>query len=527
MKRLPRHFDPRDSQQRLFAQLNELSKDLYGHLGGHRATPPLNVFEDGDGNVTFWMDYQPGFWARLTSAAVSSSQALYSWVRVIDDSTGHGWTTTGPPNSGTSTAFEANGNASIAVPLAPTGLAVSGVSGGTLTLGQAYYWVVTATFTNTATGASGLQGPISSEVTFTPSGSQQTAGLSWTAPAAATGYTLTGYTIWRGTAAGNETVEVGTTLAGTTTFNDTGGAGSAQSPIQGGTAGPVVWLTPLDVYGFYQFSLPAQQASSGSLTLLDKTGATVDAACTSLKADTDGVLTFTHLAANSDQFVFTDAGVSQRGVVNTGSQTFAGAKTFQTGGATTAITVKDAGTPTGSLSIVPQNSVTTGVTGPALSGSGLSQLVFDNSATRIIAWDTGGTSKFSVKSGASIKDGVSGTFTNASITVSGGIVTTASSGAGGGVNLQTGTSYTFVSGDLGKLVSFTNAAAMTATLPSAAGVGFGANWYVFVQNRGAGALTVTPAFNQIDGAASLSVPAGKGAVIFCDSSNYYTMRGGT
>lgn len=260
-KRLPRRFDPRDRQERFFDQLNEMSKDLYGHLGGHRATPPLNVLDDG-ANVNYWLDYQPGFWARLTSAAVSTSQALYSWVRVIDDSTGHGWTTTGPPNSGTSTAFEANGNASIAVPLAPTGLAVSGVSGGTLTLGQAYYWVVTATYTNTATGASGLQGPISAEVTFTPSGSQQTAGLSWTAPAAATGYTLTGYTIWRGTSAGNETVEVGTTLAGTTTFNDTGGAGSAQSPIQGGTAGPVVWLSLIDIYGFYQFSLPAQQASS-------------------------------------------------------------------------------------------------------------------------------------------------------------------------------------------------------------------------------------------------------------------------
>ena len=341
MKRLPKHFDPRDSQQRLFDQLNEMSKDLYGHLGGYRATPPLNVFEDGDGNVNFWMDYQPGFWARLTSAAVSSSQALYSWVRVVDDGSGHAWTTTGPPNSGTSNAFESNGNSTIAVPLAPTGVAVSGVSGGTLTLGQAYFWTITATFTG-PTGAAGLQSPISAEVTFTPSGGQQTAGLSWTAPAAATGFTLTGFTIWRGTTAGNEAVEVATTAAGTTSYNDTGSAGSAQSPIQGGTAGPVVWLTPLDVYGFYQFSYP-----SNNLTVTD--GTTTVNNVTRLKFTSGAIVTN---AGGGEADVAVSAGASFSGAQFSGlPATTCGTGATTSLSQTTGTTIYDTGSPAYGLTL--------------------------------------------------------------------------------------------------------------------------------------------------------------------------------
>jgi len=92
------------------------------------------------------------------------------------------------------------------------------------------------------------------------------------------------------------------------------------------------------------------------------------------------------------------------------------------------------------------------------------------------------------------------------------------------VNAQTGTSYTYLSGDRRKLVSHTNASAIAGTLPQATGA-FGAGWYMWVQNRGAGTLTITPTTSTIDGAASLALTTGQGCLIASDGTNYYTMRG--
>lgn len=92
------------------------------------------------------------------------------------------------------------------------------------------------------------------------------------------------------------------------------------------------------------------------------------------------------------------------------------------------------------------------------------------------------------------------------------------------VNAQTGTTYTYLTGDYGKLVTHTNAAAIAGTLPQA-GATFPANWFVFVQNRGAGLVTITPTTSTIDGAASLSLNQNEGALIVSDGTNYFTMRG--
>lgn len=95
-----------------------------------------------------------------------------------------------------------------------------------------------------------------------------------------------------------------------------------------------------------------------------------------------------------------------------------------------------------------------------------------------------------------------------------------------GVNAQTGTTYTFVDGDLGLLVTGTNAAAMAYTLPQAgASSTFVNGWFAWVQNRGAGTKTITPTTSTIDGAANLVLTAGQGVMIFSDGSNYYTFRG--
>lgn len=92
------------------------------------------------------------------------------------------------------------------------------------------------------------------------------------------------------------------------------------------------------------------------------------------------------------------------------------------------------------------------------------------------------------------------------------------------VNAQTGTTYTYLTTDFRKLVTHTNGSAIAGTLPQA-GASFPANWWIFVQNRGAGLLTITPTTSTIDGAASLVLSQGEGILIVSDGTNYFTFRG--
>jgi hypothetical protein len=92
------------------------------------------------------------------------------------------------------------------------------------------------------------------------------------------------------------------------------------------------------------------------------------------------------------------------------------------------------------------------------------------------------------------------------------------------VNAQTGTTYTVVLGDRGKLVTHSNAGPVAVTLPQATG-DFGAGWFYWVENRGAGTVTITPTTSTIDGAASLALTTNQGVLIASDGTNYFTMRG--
>jgi len=92
------------------------------------------------------------------------------------------------------------------------------------------------------------------------------------------------------------------------------------------------------------------------------------------------------------------------------------------------------------------------------------------------------------------------------------------------VNAQTGTTYTVLTTDFRKLVTHTNGAAIAVTLPQASAT-FPAGWFYFVQNRGAGAVTITPTTSTIDGAATLVLNQNEGALIVSDGTNYFTMRG--
>lgn len=93
------------------------------------------------------------------------------------------------------------------------------------------------------------------------------------------------------------------------------------------------------------------------------------------------------------------------------------------------------------------------------------------------------------------------------------------------VNSQTGTTYTYLATDFGKLVTHTNAASIAGTLPQATTAGFGAGFWMDVHNRGVGTLTITPTTSTVDGASSLVLTAGQGCRIYSDGTNYFTQRG--
>jgi len=130
---------------------------------------------------------------------------------------------------------------------APQKLSASlSTASGTLTIGQAYYWVVTA-----IDGVGG-ETTVSNEVTLTPTSGHQSAVLSWNSVPNATGYN-----VYRGTGAGLEELLIGTGLPATTnSYTDNGAAiFSAVTSIQSITCISVVhyvsypteWVTTVSI----------------------------------------------------------------------------------------------------------------------------------------------------------------------------------------------------------------------------------------------------------------------------------------
>jgi len=89
-------------------------------------------------------------------------------------------------------------------------------------------------------------------------------------------------------------------------------------------------------------------------------------------------------------------------------------------------------------------------------------------------------------------------------------------------NAQTGTTYTVLTGDRGKTVTFSNAASIAVTLPDA-GTGFEDGWFFVAKNIGAGTVTINrDTTSTIDGATSITLLTGDFAVITSDGTNYET-----
>lgn len=88
------------------------------------------------------------------------------------------------------------------------------------------------------------------------------------------------------------------------------------------------------------------------------------------------------------------------------------------------------------------------------------------------------------------------------------------------VNPQTGTTYAFLASDATKLVTFSNAAAVAASLSAATTTGFTAGYAFDVQNLGAGPVTITPATSAINGGATLVIGTNQGCSVTSDGTNY-------
>lgn len=90
----------------------------------------------------------------------------------------------------------------------------------------------------------------------------------------------------------------------------------------------------------------------------------------------------------------------------------------------------------------------------------------------------------------------------------------------GGINAQTGTTYTVSVEDRNKLITFTNASTIAVTLPQASTAGFSRDWKATFKNIGSTTVTITPTTSTIDGAASYALAANEAVEIYSDGTNY-------
>lgn len=90
----------------------------------------------------------------------------------------------------------------------------------------------------------------------------------------------------------------------------------------------------------------------------------------------------------------------------------------------------------------------------------------------------------------------------------------------GGFNAQTGTTYTIVGTDMGKLLTMSNAGAIAVTLPQAGTSGFEAGKCFGIASIGAGTATITPTTSTINGAATRAFATTVGGVVCSNGTNY-------
>ena len=90
----------------------------------------------------------------------------------------------------------------------------------------------------------------------------------------------------------------------------------------------------------------------------------------------------------------------------------------------------------------------------------------------------------------------------------------------GGVNKQTGTTYTVASTDEAVMVTYANAGAVAVTLPQATTAGFTAGAQFWQFNVGPGTVTITPTTSTINGQTTTTLYTGQGVFLVSDGTNY-------
>ena len=147
------------------------------------------------------------------------------------------------------------------------------------------------------------------------------------------------------------------------------------------------------------------------------------------------------------------------------------------------------------------------------------------SATR--TWLAGGLSVMQPGWGGTSTSSASLSITTGAVTVA---VTGQLTGAQGQwdtaqtINAQTGTTYTLVAGDVGKLVTLSNAAAVTLTVPS--GLGLAAGQRIDLAQLGAGQVTVAASGTTINSTPGLKLRAQYSAAsLICTATNTFLLVG--
>ena len=93
-------------------------------------------------------------------------------------------------------------------------------------------------------------------------------------------------------------------------------------------------------------------------------------------------------------------------------------------------------------------------------------------------------------------------------------------------NAVTATTYTVVTGDRSKHVTYSNASAVAVTLPQANTTTFGGGWFSWHENIGAGTVTITPTTSTINSGSALVLRTGEWALVTSDNTNYRAFTNG-
>lgn len=91
------------------------------------------------------------------------------------------------------------------------------------------------------------------------------------------------------------------------------------------------------------------------------------------------------------------------------------------------------------------------------------------------------------------------------------------------INAQVGTTYAIAAGDRGKVVTFSNAASIAASIAQATG-SFAAGWFTTLENIGAGLVTITATTSTIEGSATVTLKQWESVTLVSAGGNYLALR---